>query len=92
MKTARSMPSASGQGKPTLGTGLGIRRRIMRNEDVFNAVQAALLNSECHPSAAVQAAMLALTQFAVTEAELGEEGLKDTAEWAFSEGPQQGLW
>jgi hypothetical protein len=46
---------------------------------IFDAVQAALLNSECSPKYAVERALLAVLQFAHTEASMGLDEFEDLA-------------
>lgn len=63
----------------------------MSNE-VFEYVQAVLLNSECPPKDAVKQAMLALLQFAITEADMGVLEFDGVASQAWTDGREAGLW
>lgn len=51
----------------------------MNDGKVFDQVQAALLNSECSPEYAIERALLAVLQFAHTEAGMGLDDFEDLA-------------
>ncbi len=63
------------------------------SQEVFNEVQAALLNSECPPDDAVDAAMLAVMQFFMTELD-GADDIEavEVAKKALARGKREKLW
>ncbi len=64
----------------------------MTDKQVFNEVQAALLNSECAPKQALYEALLAVFQFAFTECELHMRDLPKFFNKAEKDGSEGKLW
>lgn len=49
------------------------------NENIYNLVQAVLLNGECDPAAALRAALVAAFEFGMTECDASHEFITDCA-------------
>lgn len=56
-----------------------------KSKEVYDAVQAALLNSECSPDEAVNAALRAVAEFADMECEATEAKLQEALRKAMAE-------